>query len=135
MTGRPPGSSSDGVSVRPRAALTPRTWKKFPVTSGPSSLRPSIHVSMSGVFANASAKTAVSRTSSSYPQARVKGSGSAFADGWRSTAKSSFGLRTSSARKMNALRMVKTTVTSPRPSPTVVTIVRAESGARGRRAT
>ena len=49
MAGRPPGSSSDGVSVRPRAALTPRTWKKFPVTSGPSILRPSIQLSMSGV--------------------------------------------------------------------------------------
>ena len=39
MAGRPPGSSSDGVSVRPRAALTPRRWKKFPVTSRPSLLR------------------------------------------------------------------------------------------------
>ena len=48
MTRRPPGSSSDGVSVRPRAALTPRTWKKFPVTSEPSILRPSIRLSMSG---------------------------------------------------------------------------------------
>ena len=71
MTGRPPGSSSDGVSVRPRAALTPRTWKKLPVTSEPSILRPSIRLSMSGVVANASENTPVSRTSASYC-ARVK---------------------------------------------------------------
>ena len=45
------GSSSDGVSVRPRAAVTPSTWKKLPVTSEPCILRPSIRLSTSGVRA------------------------------------------------------------------------------------
>ena len=31
-------SSSDGVSVRPRAAAVPRIWKKLPATSEPSNL-------------------------------------------------------------------------------------------------
>ena len=47
MAGRPPGSSSDGVNVRPSAGLAPSTWKKFPVTSGalqPRALDPAVDV-------------------------------------------------------------------------------------------
>ena len=79
MTGGRPGSSSKGVSVRPRAALTPSTWKKFPVTSAPSILLPSIRASISDVLANASENTPVSRTSVSYC-VRVKVSGGALVD-------------------------------------------------------
>ena len=47
MARRPPGSSSDGVSVRPSAALAPSTWKKFPVTRRalhPRALNPAVDV-------------------------------------------------------------------------------------------
>ncbi len=52
--------------MRPRAAPTPSTWKKLPVTSVPAIMRPSMRLSMSGSIAKASVKTLVSRRSASY---------------------------------------------------------------------
>jgi hypothetical protein len=102
--------------------------EEVPVTRDPSILRPSIRL-LTSVIAKASENALVSRMSASYCE-RVKLVGAASAARCRSTANNSCGLRTWSTRKITSLRRVNTTATSPRPSATVVTIVRDTSGAR-----
>ena len=96
----------------------------------PRAARPLIRVGMLGRAAATSVNTFVprrmawlSRPCERYAAAKAGTVG-------RSTSNSSFGFRTASTRKKNALKNVKATVMTPRPSAMVDTTVTATSGAR-----